>query len=235
MLDLDEELPPRVLPYGSKSHPMFQQWLRMLDSCTDPMHPLYAQVGAKGITVMHRWFDFTNFVEDNEHLYDNEPSRPGNLRKAFISRANLKVGFNPKNLVWVKKKEAMTIQPKTICVDTIHGKNMPLKALVEFLRDHDGEDLPDGAKIYKHWVKRWNPATGKIQRVYVPLTTIQAIKISELRRRHKAGLDLLAPVREYGTDKLEEELETEACAELDRNRKPIPNDAPYYVKNRGYA
>jgi hypothetical protein len=236
MLDLiDDELPERVVPYGYKSHPMYKQWLKMMDSCTDPTHPLYPQVGAKGITVMHRWFDFTKFIEDNEGKFDNEPSRPARLRKAYISRRNPKAGFNPSNLVWVTKREAVAVQPKTVIVDTIFGKGWPLKRLAQYLQDHAGEDLPEGARIYRAWVRRYNPGTGKLERELVPVTTVQPIKLHELRRRHRLGLDLLAPVREYGQDRIEEEREAALCAQLDQNRKPIPADAPFYVKNRGFV
>lgn len=234
-LDTDTDFPARVVFYGCKSHPMYKQWAKMLDSATDPAHPLYAQVGAKGITVMHRWFDFGKFIEDNRDLFDDEPSRPANLRRAYITRDNLKAGFNPRNLRWVTRAEATKLQPKTICVDTVHGKNMPLKVLAEYLADHEGEDLPDGAKIYTHWVRRWNPASGKIERMHESLHTIQAIKLHELRRRHKLGLDLLSPVREYGTDRVEDEMESALISDMDQNRKSIPDDAPYYVKNRGFV
>lgn len=230
-----DDLPPRVLFYGCKSHPMYKQWIKMLDSATDTAHSLYPHVGGKGITVMYRWFDFGNFVQDNLHLFDNEPSRPANLRRAYISRINPKAGFNPKNLIWVTRAEATALQPKTIVVDTVHGKSMTLKALAEYLKDHEGEDLPEGAKIYNHWVRRWNTDTDKVDRVLERLDTIQAIKLHELRRRYKLGLDLLAPVREYGTDRIEDERESALISNLDANRKPIPDDAPYYIKNRGFV
>lgn len=230
-----EDLPPRSVPYGAKSHPMYKQWLKMLDSCTDPEHKLFAQVGGKGITVMHRWFDFMNFVEDNEDLFDNDPSTPAKLRKCYLKRLNLKSGFNPKNVVWVTKKEALAIQPNTVLVDTVHGKNMPLKELARYLEAHAGEDLPEGAKVYSAFVRVYNEDRDRFERELVQITTIQPIKLHELRRRHRLGLELLAPVREYGSDRLEDEREKALCDQLDRQRKPIPDDAPFYVKNRGYA
>ncbi len=234
-MNTDTDLPPRVVFYGHKSHPMYKQWVKMLDSATDPANAMYPSVGAKGITVMHRWFDFGNFITDNRHLFDDEPSRPANLRRAYIARVNLKAGFNPKNLLWVTRGEATTLQPHTILVDTVHGKGMTLRGLEEYLKDHEGDDLPQGATIHNHWVRRYNADTGKTERMLEALCTVQAIKLHELRRRYKAGLDLLAPVREYGTERLDNEIESVLVSNLDSNRRQIPDDAPYYVKNRGFV
>jgi hypothetical protein len=234
MIDLEDDLPPRITPYGYKSHPMYKQWLKMMDSCTDKTCAAYPNVGGKGISVMFRWFDFTKFIEDNQHLFDTEPSRPAVLRKQYIRRINLKSGFNPKNIQWVKKSESVVIQANTILVDTIHGKNMTLRELEKYLADHAGEPLPDGAEIHQHWHRCWN-ADGRLERVLAPLEVIQPIRLHLLRQRHAAGTDLLAPVREYGQDRLDDERETRLVDELDRNRKPIPEDAPYYVKNRGFV
>jgi hypothetical protein len=236
MDDFVDELPPRVVPYGYKSHPMYQQWKKMLDSCTDPKCKSYAQFGAKGISVMHRWFDFKNFIEDNESKFDDEPSRPARLRKAYISRVNSRAGFNPNNLIWVTKSEAVKIQPRTICVDTVFGKGMTLKELEKLLKENAGEPLPEGAERFQGWVRVWDSTQDRMVRKYEVINTIQAIKLHELRRRHKEGLPLLAPVREYGADaRLDDEREAALCAELDRNRTKIPDDAPFYVKNRGFV
>lgn len=237
--DLDIPPPPKVVPYGMKSHPMYQQWLKMIDSCVDKNHKLYPQVGAKGITVMDRWFDFSKFVEDNEDLFEDEPSKPANLRCNFIRRKNLKAGFNPRNIEWVPKKDALAIQPNTLCVDTHYGKNMPIKQLADLLAEKASnlEDLPPEAPAWTQW--RWviDEATDRKVRRQVRITTVPAIKLHELRKRARMGLtgwDLLTPVREYGTDRIEDERETLLCDRLDAARKPITDDAPYYVKNRGY-
>lgn len=223
-LALDDDKPKRTIRYGYKSHPMYKQWKKMLDSCDDPSHPLYPLVGAKGVTVMHRWYDFDNFVDDNEEFFefDPEPSLPMGLRRQFIKRKNLRSGFNPKNVEWVGLTEARVIQPKTILVDTIHGKGMTLKQLEQYLADHAGEDLPEGATIHRMMVNEIDVETGKTVRVRIPITTIQPIKLHELRRRYQKGLDLLAPVREYGaSERLENEREAALCAALDRNRIPV--------------
>lgn len=236
-LDLEIENPPRIVPYGSKSHPMYKQWAKMLDSCTDPKHSLYEQVGAKGVTVMWRWFDFTKFVEDNEHLFEDEPSKPANLRRNFIRRKNPKAGFNPSNIEWVPKKEALEIMPNTLCVDTYLGKNMPIKVLARILEQRAGEDLPPDAPTWTQWQRVYNDRTDKIERKLVPVKTLQPLKLYVLRKRAREGLtgwDLLEPVREYGTDRLDEERETALCAELDRNRYIPSEDDPYYVRNRGF-
>jgi hypothetical protein len=225
MLDLDlDDRPARVIRYGYKSHPMYKQWKKMLDSCDDPNHKLFHLVGARGITVMHRWYDFDNFVDDNEEFFESDfdPSKPLGLRRQFIKRINLKSGFNPKNVAWVGLREAAEIQPKTILVDTIHGKGWTLKQLEKYLADNAGEDLPEGATIHRIMITEIDVETGKPVRRRVPLTTIQPIKLHELRRRYQKGLDLLAPVREYGAaERLENEREAALCAALDRQRIPV--------------
>jgi hypothetical protein len=236
MIDLShlEDLPPRFIPYGSKSHPMYKQWVKMLDSCTDKSHPLFPKVGGLGITVMHRWFSFPDFVADNEHLYDDEPSTPPILRKAYIRRRNLRAGFNPKNIEWVNKKDATAVQARTVLVDTVYGKNMPLKELARILKERAGEDLPEGAEIFHAWTKVYNEHFDRFDRVYGPVTTIQEIKLQELRRRLREGLPLLAPVREYGSsDRLDDERERALCEALDRTRVPTPSGPPQWAIDRG--
>lgn len=239
MLDfeLDDPLPAKVIPYGMKSHPMYKQWVKMIDSCVDPKHKLYPNVGAKGITVMHRWFDFSKFVEDNQHLFEDEPSKPANLRNNFIRRKNIRAGFNPKNIEWVPRAAAVAIQAKTVCVDTYYGKNMPIKQLAELLQEKADclEELPDEAPTWVQWRHVFNEQTERLERKKVPIKTVPAVKLYVLRKRAKEGLtgwDLLAPLKEYGKAGAEDERQNYLCAKADRERQPLPADAPYWMYNR---
>jgi len=239
-LDFLNDYPPRSVPYGCKSHPMYQQWKKMLDSCQVQTDKLFPLIGGKGITVIHRWFDFMEFVNDTEDGFLNgtDPSVPEALDRKFqrryLRRINTKSGFNPKNVEWVTRAEGTAIQARTVLVDTVHGKGMTLKQLAAYLEAHQGEDLPPDATIYTAKVKVYDDMSDRFVYDIRKITEIQAIKLPELRRRHRLGLPLLAPVRDYGkANDYDNEREAALCARLDRERPPVQHGQPQWAKERG--
>jgi hypothetical protein len=182
--------------------------------------------------VYHPWYDFAKFVTDTESTFDDDPSKPLELRRCYLRRKNLRSGYNPKNVEWVTRKEALAFQSKTIVVDTPFGKNMTLSQLADTLVERTGEPWPEGVPIKKAYVTRIDPETGRLTRVFAEIDTVQPIKLHVLRKRHKLGLPLFDPVREYGRgDRLDEELDR---LYVQSERQPVPPDAPYFVQNRGF-
>jgi hypothetical protein len=44
--------------------PTYYSWANMIQRCTNPNHPRFADWGGRGITVEPRWLDYANFLAD---------------------------------------------------------------------------------------------------------------------------------------------------------------------------
>lgn len=194
-----DDLPPVVIKRGERTHPMFSQWSKMIEACSNPKDRAFPKFGGRGITVMHRWYTFSNFVEDMQAGFENEPSKPPMLRKNYLARRNLKAGFNLKNAYWAPRSEAVQVQSKTLFVDTPFGKQMTLRELEQYLKDHAGEPLPPTVKPPTYMVRQFNTEKEKWEPMPLTLDEIQPISLFELRRRQRLGKCLITPARPYGT------------------------------------
>lgn len=192
------ELPKAVYTDTDKRSPMFNQWVKMLDACGNPdskFWPLFGG-GTPMITVYRKWYVFSNFLEDMSPTFEIRPDKPPSLRRNYLHRRNLRAGFNPSNTIWVPKREAMTMHPNVGLYDTPFGKRMTLREISQYLRDHAGEDWPDGRE-YTLRVREYDDRE-KLVTVSKVITTIQPIALTELRKRSLAGKDLFRPTRPYG-------------------------------------
>lgn len=213
---------------GQAQHPVYPQWRKMVDGCTDPRSKYWPAFGGKGVTVIPKWMDFDTFLADMGPTWDDDESKPENFRRIYIGRANLRAGFNPKNAVWITQPEAMQVQARTHYVktpfggvDASDGKMMTLRELEKYLIDHAGEDFPEGCGPFRIWMRQYDFDAGRFTAAQaVEVTSISPIKLTELRRRYNKGLtgaDLVRPTRPYGDTS--DRIESEHVARMETERK----------------
>lgn len=201
------DLPPVVLRRGDKSHPCYPQWKKMIEVCSNPNHPAFHMFGGRGISVMHRWYDFRDFLEDMEEGFEIEPSKPAILRRNYLARKNPRSGFNRTNTEWVPRSKAVQIQAQTKMVETpfnkVGGKGqmMTLRQLADYLKEHEGEELPEEIPRKTANMRLYVIADGKYRWVKVTLDKIVPVPLNELHRRHRQGLNLVQPPRPQGKNR----------------------------------
>jgi hypothetical protein len=88
-------LPTHGHTVGLTRSPTWRSWSGMLDRCTNPKDPSYAQYGGRGIVVCNRWLKFENFLADMG-------TRPEGMT---LERAKNDEYYGPLNCVWATKGE----------------------------------------------------------------------------------------------------------------------------------
>lgn len=86
--------------------PEYQAWNNMIQRCTNPNHPRYADWGGRGITVCDCWQGengFTNFLADV-----GEKPEPKSLYS--IERQKNDEGYSPENCFWATRDRQMNNQ-----------------------------------------------------------------------------------------------------------------------------
>lgn len=78
--------------HGLSQHPLYSTWKNILDKCISPKHKDYKDFGAKGIKVVERWQDVTNFINDMGVRPDGHA----------LTRLDLAADFGPDNCIWDK-------------------------------------------------------------------------------------------------------------------------------------
>jgi len=90
---------PKRTTHGLKSHPLYKVWWSMVQRCTNPRRPDWADYGGRGITVCDRWLDAGAFVADIEAWLG--PRQPG----MTLDRINNDQGYEPGNVRWATRRE----------------------------------------------------------------------------------------------------------------------------------
>jgi hypothetical protein len=92
-------MPKRIVPGGTRKHPLYERWCGMKQRCYNPKHPSYKNYGGRGITVCEAWrTSFLQFVADMG-------SPPGAGYE--VDREKNHLGYNPDNCRWVTRKTNM--------------------------------------------------------------------------------------------------------------------------------
>ena len=81
--------------HGMTQSPVYRNWATMIQRCTNPKVPNYANYGGRGITVCRRWLSFENFLADMG-------TPPSGL---LLERRKNDKGYTPKNCYWATRTE----------------------------------------------------------------------------------------------------------------------------------
>jgi hypothetical protein len=193
------ELPPIEFTDTDTDNPMFQQWRKMIDVCSNPSNPLWPRFGGRSpheVTVIRKWYNFANFVADMGDSFEPDWGKPKHLRRNYIHRRNLKAGFNPKNAYWATYAESIPSWLVTSHTVDVFGTPMTLRDASKWTQDHEGEKFPDG-RTYRLRVRELD-SQDRLVPVYKEIDEVQSISLLEMRKRYRAGKDLFRPTRPYG-------------------------------------
>ena len=100
---------------GFSKHPLYATWNGMIDRCTDPRHPSYANYGGRGIQVSDRWFDPWVFAEDVEREIGPRPEGTypsGRAMYSFDRYPDNDGNYEPGNIRWSTTSEQVLNQRK---------------------------------------------------------------------------------------------------------------------------
>ena len=111
--------------HGQTGTRLHNIWKNMLERCTNPNHKNYLIYGGRGINVCDEWSSsFEVFFEwAVNNGYDDTLS---------LDRANVDMGYNPRNCRWITQKEQCNNTRRNINVE-IDGETHTLKQWVEIL------------------------------------------------------------------------------------------------------
>jgi len=86
----------RARTHGMVGTPIYYVWDAMIQRCTNPKHPSWANYGGRGITVCERWLKFENFLA-------GVGKRP--REGLSIDRKNNDGHYEPGNVRWATRTE----------------------------------------------------------------------------------------------------------------------------------
>jgi hypothetical protein len=96
----------KITKHGKTGTPEHRAWKNMIQRCTNPNHPRYADWGGRGITVCDRWqgeHGFENFLADMGE-------KPEPKSEYSIDRRENNEGYSPSNCIWETRIEQMRNQ-----------------------------------------------------------------------------------------------------------------------------
>jgi hypothetical protein len=122
---------------GFSKHPLYSIWNGIVDRCTDPKHPSYANYGGRGIKVCDRWLDPWVFAEDVEREIGPRPEGvypSGRAMYSFDRYPDNDGDYCPGNVRWSTTSEQVINQRKvsamTLDVSRLTRENEALAARV---------------------------------------------------------------------------------------------------------
>jgi hypothetical protein len=101
---------------GARTTPEYRTWKAMRERCHSPNHAMFANYGARGITVCERWGCFENFLAD----MGRKPSPTHS-----IDRINNDGNYEPGNCRWATAEE-QSRNRRNVYAITIDGKTATL-------------------------------------------------------------------------------------------------------------
>ena len=108
--------------HGARGTRLYKVWAGIKTRCLNPNDPLYADYGARGITICDEWAgDFAKFAE---HMGDD----PGPSFQ--VGRINNDAGYEPGNVRWETKSQNMRNKRSTRTV-IYNGRGMSLAEACE--------------------------------------------------------------------------------------------------------
>lgn len=85
--------------HGGTNHPLYQEYLSMLQRCYSKNHKAYADYGGRGITVCKEWLD------SPQAFYDWVESIGGRPERYTLDRIDNSKGYSPDNCKYVSMRE----------------------------------------------------------------------------------------------------------------------------------
>lgn len=80
--------------HGLSKHPVYNTWSNMIQRCSNPKHPSYADYGARGIQVCAEWLDFLCFWRDMSPSYS---------KGLTLDRRENDLGYFKRNCRWASR------------------------------------------------------------------------------------------------------------------------------------
>lgn len=112
--------------HGGHGSPAYRSWSHMLTRCNNRKHGGYRSYGGRGITVIPRWRDFSEFVKDM-----GQP--PGDGRFS-LDRIDNNKGYSPENCRWATRVQQARNRSDTRMI-TFRGET---KCLAEWVATEGG-------------------------------------------------------------------------------------------------
>src|SRR6188768_3392683 len=94
------------MPRTPERQRTYMTWYRMVQRCTNPQEPQFADYGGRGIKVCGRWMDVDNFIADLGH-------RPEDMT---LEREDNEKDYEPNNCRWATRAEQQRNRRNTIRV-----------------------------------------------------------------------------------------------------------------------
>jgi hypothetical protein len=94
---------------------LYRVWGNIVQRCTNPSNPRYADYGGRGITLCKRWHKFENFLADLGE-------RPEEMT---LDRIDNNKGYAPNNVRWVTKADNNRNSRRCVMVE-INGEAKPI-------------------------------------------------------------------------------------------------------------
>ena len=113
--------------HGEYGTPMYRMWDAIMQRCFNPNNPAYVNYGARGITCVPSWRDYTAFAADIRAEIGEKPAA-----HLSIDRIDNSGPYGPGNVRWATRKEQLNNTRRTRMV-TYQGETLPLDTWAERL------------------------------------------------------------------------------------------------------
>jgi len=87
--------------HGMNATPEYQAWEGLIQRCTNPRSPFFADYGGRGITVCAQWTGKDGF----KHFFAALGRKPKSKRLYSLERINNELGYTPENCKWAPHSE----------------------------------------------------------------------------------------------------------------------------------
>ena len=118
---------------SKKFYRLYKRWDCMMHRCYNPNHQNFKYYGGIGVTVCDRWFDFSNFIYDVQHLPGYNKFMSNNsgyhLDKDFIQHFvphSMRV-YSPDTCIWMDMKDNIKLSYK---LDILYSAGCRIRPLI---------------------------------------------------------------------------------------------------------
>jgi len=87
--------------HGMEGTPEYKAWEGMIQRCTNPRTPCFADYGGRGIAVCAQWLRKDGF----KHFFASLGFKPEPKRLYQLERVDNELGYTPENCKWATRSE----------------------------------------------------------------------------------------------------------------------------------